>query len=141
MSFFDRLFGLFLKRDNAPTLPLPTDEMLEADTWRPILRNYSHIDSSYRPLILPAAIAAAPGCVIPTMPSGAQSAPDVIPLRAAPKKTSAATKDVLPTNVASSSKAAQRKSTHCPHGNRRREFCPVCNPDGYAYNFSDWTKD
>lgn len=32
-------------------------------------------------------------------------------------------------------------ASHCPHGQRRREFCPICDPDGYRLNFGDWRTD
>ena len=32
-------------------------------------------------------------------------------------------------------------SDKCPHGRRRREYCPICDPDGYRQNFGDWQTD
>lgn len=29
----------------------------------------------------------------------------------------------------------------CPHGIRRREYCAICDPDGYRAHYGDWTSD
>ncbi|MCB0070295.1 MAG: hypothetical protein KDE20_02505 [Caldilineaceae bacterium] len=33
------------------------------------------------------------------------------------------------------------KAKPCPHGKRRREYCAICDPDGFRRNFGDWRSD
>lgn len=48
---------------------------------------------------------------------------------------------VTPATAARPAPSRPAAAQPCPHGKRRREYCPICDPDGYRHNFGDWTAD
>ncbi len=64
---------------------------------------------------------------VPSPPSFEKPKP-VLAMRAQPERSKAVLKTIEPV------------SSKCPHG-KTREYCAICDPDGYKHHYGDWEKD
>jgi hypothetical protein len=142
MSFFAKLFGFF-RRNNIPTPSSRTERGGDPDVWQPIQRDYSQIHAPHK-AVNPSLPLSGPGHepVPPTIPSATGALPNPPQTRPAPKQAIVvATRGIPPSPAMVTLKVPEPKPTDCPHGKRRREFCPICDPDGFAENFGNWETD
>lgn len=88
-----------------------------------------------------------PGQVAPKSESESKAVA-IGPTKPAPKpiansKPNAIERPIAAPKPRANSKSATEQSaesTKCPHG-KTREYCAICDPDGYVYHFGDWTTD
>lgn len=131
-----------------PAIPRPTTQGPSVPVSTPA--------SEVRPVSFPQPTKRAPVVLKPTKP--AEARPPAIPRPATQGPSAPVTPHPSKTQISTQQQPSiqthtlQRpsvtptdqpapESEPCPHGYRRREYCFACDPDGYRYNFGDWSTD
>ena len=139
MTFVDDLLDFLRKLSGAPRQTDSSDGATSAPPSNP-----PAVPISKAPLQAPRHTEkqpVQPPAPSPTPPARASAPENPTPLASTAKVKITTTTLTHAERRKRASAQPQTDPEYCPHGKRRREYCHICDPNGYRKNFGDWNSD